>query len=80
MPREYGAGMENQAREARRGLQDDSTAGADVGVEKEELSVGGQAYFLTLVRLESARAALSGMRIVGQNKAGSGSLHQQHFV
>jgi len=38
MPREYGAGLENQAREARRGLQDDSTAGAAVGAAKEEFA------------------------------------------
>jgi len=47
-----------------------------VGVEEEELRVSGQAYFLTLARLESAWGALSGMRFVGQNKAGSGPLHQ----
>jgi hypothetical protein len=41
-------------------------------VEEEEISVSGQAYFLAMARLESAWVALSGTRIVGQNKAGIG--------
>jgi hypothetical protein len=35
-------------------------------------SVSGQAYFLALARLSSACVALSGTRIVGLNKSGSG--------
>jgi len=47
-----------------------------VEVEEEERSVSGQADFLALARLESAWGALSGMRLVGQNNAGSWPLHQ----
>ena len=47
-----------------------------MGVEEEEISASGQANFLALARLESAWGDLSGMRFVGQNKAGSGPLHQ----
>jgi len=63
--------LQTEVREERKGLWTDPRPVLPRSGENGN-SVSGQAYFLTLAHLGSGFVALSGIRILGLNKSGSG--------